>query len=54
MNNVRKEKIGLKIANVVTTTLQKETEQPISLHWKTEYDDGVSYASSEDNIIIRQ
>jgi mannitol/fructose-specific phosphotransferase system IIA component len=23
------------------------------LHWKTEYDDGVSYASSEDNIIIQ-
>jgi hypothetical protein len=23
------------------------------LHWKTEYDDGVSYASSNDNIIIQ-
>jgi hypothetical protein len=24
------------------------------LHWKTEYDDGVSYASSKDNIIIQE
>jgi hypothetical protein len=52
MNNVGKEKIVLKIANVVTTTLQKQREESISLHWKTECDDGVSYASSEDNIII--
>jgi hypothetical protein len=52
VNNVDKEKIALKIANVVTTSLKKETEESISLHWKTEYDDDVSYASSEDNIII--
>jgi hypothetical protein len=31
---------------------KNKTEEPISLHWKTEYDDGVIYASSDDNIII--
>jgi hypothetical protein len=48
MNNVDKKRIVLKLANVVTTTLQKQ-EEPISLHWKTEYDDGVNYASSDNN-----
>jgi hypothetical protein len=40
MNNVGREKIALNIANVVTTTLQKQIGEPISLNWKTEYDDG--------------
>jgi hypothetical protein len=53
MNNVGKEKIVIKIANVVTTTLQKQTEEPISLYWKTDYDDGVSYAPS-DNIFVQE
>jgi hypothetical protein len=30
-----------------------KTEEAISLHWKTKYDDGVSYVSSKDNIIIQ-
>jgi hypothetical protein len=54
MNNVGKEKIALNIANVVTTSLQKQVEGPISLLWKTECDDGVSYASNDDNIIIQE
>jgi hypothetical protein len=29
-------------------------EEPVNLYWETEYDDGVSYASSEDNIIIQE
>jgi hypothetical protein len=53
VNNVGKQKIALNLANAVTTTLQKQVEEPISLHWKIEYDDGVSYASSDDNIIIQ-
>jgi hypothetical protein len=52
MKNVGKEKIALKIADLVTRTLQKQTEVPISLHWKIKCYDGVSYAPSEDNIII--
>jgi hypothetical protein len=54
MNSVGKEKIELKIANIVTTTLQKQIEEPVSLYWKTEYDSGVSFASSKDNIIIQE
>jgi hypothetical protein len=46
-NNIGKEKIALMMANV-TTTIQVQVVEPISLCWKTAYDDGVSYASSED------
>ena len=34
MNNLGKERIALKIANAITTILQKQTEDPISLCWK--------------------
>ena len=51
MNNVGKERLALKIANVVTTILQKQTEDSISLCWKNEPDDSVSDSSKEDNII---
>jgi hypothetical protein len=53
LTNSGKERIALKIANAVTTILQKQTEELISLHWKTEYDDGVSNVSSEHNIIAQ-
>jgi hypothetical protein len=52
--HVGKEKIIAKTANVVTTTLQKQTEEPISLYWKPEFGCEVSYASSDDNIIIQE
>jgi hypothetical protein len=44
MNCVGKEKIALKIADVVTTPVQKQREEPISLHYETEYDGEVGYA----------
>ena len=41
MNNLDKGRIALKRANAVTTILQKQTEDPISLCWKNEPDDSV-------------
>ena len=40
MNNSGKDKIALKIANVVTKIFLKQ-EEIISLHWKNEYEDSV-------------
>jgi Cu/Ag efflux pump CusA len=54
MNNVGKGNTALKRANVVTTTFQNQIEEPIRLYWKTEYEDGVNYTSSGDNIIMQE
>jgi hypothetical protein len=53
MNTVGKENTASEIANVVTTTSQKQIEEPIRLYWKTEYEDGINYTSSGDNIITQ-
>jgi hypothetical protein len=50
MNNSGKDKIALKIANVVTKIFLKQ-EEIISLRWKNEYEDSVSDSSNEDNIL---
>jgi hypothetical protein len=54
MNKLGKERIALKISNAITTILQKQTEEPISMYWKTDQDDSVSDVSSEDNIITQE
>ena len=48
--NSGKEKITLKIANVVTKIFLKQ-EEIISLRWKNEYEVSVSDSSNEDNVI---
>jgi hypothetical protein len=53
MNNLGKERIAIKTANAVTTILQKQTKEPISLYWRVEHDDGVSDVSSENDIITQ-
>jgi len=50
MNNSGKDKIALKIANVVTKIFLKQ-EEIISLHWKNEYEDSVSDSSNEGNTL---
>ena len=50
MNNSVKDKIALKIANVVTKIFLKQ-EEIISLHWKNEYEDSLSNSCIEDNIL---
>jgi len=45
MNNLGKEKIALKMANVVTKTFLKQ-EEIISLCWKNEYEVSLSDSSS--------
>jgi hypothetical protein len=50
MNNSGKDKIALKIANVVTKIFLKQ-EEIISLHWKNENKGSVSDSSTEDNIL---
>jgi hypothetical protein len=50
MNNSGKDKIALKIANVVTKIFLKQ-EEIISLRWKNEYEDSVSDSSNEDNTL---
>jgi hypothetical protein len=52
MNNLGKEEIALKIANVVTKIFLKQKEI-ISLCWKNEYEVSVSDSSNEDNIILQ-
>jgi uncharacterized membrane protein YheB (UPF0754 family) len=47
MNDLGKDKIALKIANVVTKIFLKK-EEIISLHWKNEYEESVSDSSNED------
>jgi hypothetical protein len=42
------------IAKAVTTVLQKQTEESISLHWKTDYDGNVNDVSSEDDNIRQE
>jgi hypothetical protein len=41
------------VLKIVTASLKKQREEPISLHWKTKYDDEVSYPSIEDIIIVQ-
>jgi hypothetical protein len=51
MNNLGKENIALKIANVVTKIFLKQ-EKVINLHWKNECEVSLSDSSNEDNIIL--
>jgi len=51
MNNLGKEKIALRIANMVTEIFLKE-EEIISLYWKNEHEVIVSDSVNEDIIII--
>jgi len=53
MNNLGKDKIALKMANVVTNIFLKQ-EEIISLCWKKEYEDSVSDSSNKDNIILQE
>jgi len=53
MNSLGKEKIALKIANVVTKIFLKK-EETISLYWRNEYEVSVSDSSIEDNIILQE
>jgi len=53
MNNLGKEKIASKIANVVTKIFLKQ-EETISLYWKNEYEVSVSDSSNEDIIILQE
>jgi hypothetical protein len=53
MNNLGKDKIALKIANVVTKILLKQ-EEIISLCWKNEYKVSVSDSSNKDNAILQE
>jgi hypothetical protein len=54
MNNLGKERIALKIANVVTKIFMKQADDPISLYWKNEHDVSVSNNSYEDNTILQE
>jgi hypothetical protein len=53
MNNLGKEKIASKIANVVTKIFLTQ-EETISLYWKNEYEVSVSDSSNEDIIILQE
>jgi hypothetical protein len=53
-NNLGKERIALKIANVVTKIFMKQADDPISLYWKNEHDVSVSDSSNEDNTILQE
>ena len=53
MNNLGKEKIALKIANVVTKIFLTQVEI-ISLFWKNENEVSVSDSLNEDNIILQE
>jgi hypothetical protein len=53
MNSLGKEKVALKIVNVVTKIFMKK-EETISLYWKNEYEVSVSDSSNEDNIILQE
>ena len=48
MNNLGKERIASRIANVVTKIFMKQADDPISLCWKNEHDASVSDISKED------
>jgi len=54
MNNLGKESIALKIANVVTNIFMKQADDPISLYWKNEHDVSVSDSSNEDNTTLQE
>jgi len=53
MNNLGKEKIALKIGNVVTKIFLTQ-EEIISLFWKNENEVSVSDSLNEDNIILQE
>jgi hypothetical protein len=53
MNNLGKEKIALKIANVVIKIFLNQ-EEIISLCLKNEYEVSVCDSSNEDNIILQE
>jgi len=49
MNNLGKERIASRIANVVTQIFMKQADNPNNLYWKNEYDASVSDNSQEYN-----
>jgi hypothetical protein len=53
MNNLGKEKIAFKIANVFTEIFCRQ-EEIISLNWKNECEVSVSDSSNEDIIILQE
>jgi hypothetical protein len=53
LNNRGKEKAALEIAQAVTTILQEQRNEPISLHWKNDLEDMKSQALREDRTKIK-
>jgi hypothetical protein len=54
MKNMGKEKVVVKIAQAVTTILQEQKREPISLYWKTDQGDKRSQAPREEKTLIQE
>jgi hypothetical protein len=54
MKNMGKEKVGVKIAQAVTTILQEQKREPISLYWKADQEDKGSQAPREEKTLIQE
>jgi hypothetical protein len=52
MNNLEREKVMKQIVNTVLEILQKKTQEPISLQWKTNQDDGEGGVKIMGHIVI--
>jgi hypothetical protein len=54
MKNMGKEKVAVKTGQAVTTVLQEQIREPISLYWKIHQKDKGSQAIREEKTLIQQ